>query len=74
LVLCNVWNCNTEAWLKIMEWYFCGDSKKPLCKAIWLVCHRHAKMLSDEGIVSSSFILKLILFAVLDALKDLCVL
>ncbi len=49
---CNVWNCNTEAWLKIMEWYFCGDSKKPLCKAIWLVCHRHAKMLSDEGIVS----------------------
>jgi len=35
-----------------MEWYFCGDSKKPLCKAIWLVCERHAKMLSDEEIVS----------------------
>ncbi|MFB3093348.1 MAG: hypothetical protein ACE1ZN_02935, partial [Dehalococcoidia bacterium] len=33
-------------------WYFCGDSKKPLCKAIWLVCERHAIMLSDEEIVS----------------------
>jgi len=51
LVLCNVWNCNTEAWLKIVEWYY-GESKKPLCKAIWLVCEYHAKMLSDEGIVS----------------------
>jgi len=50
--VCNVWNCNTEAWLKIMEWYCSGDSKKPLCKAIWLVCERHAKMLSDEKIVS----------------------
>jgi hypothetical protein len=52
LVLCNVPNCNTEAWMKIIEWYFSADSKKPLCKAIFLVCENHAKILSDDGIVS----------------------
>ncbi len=52
MVLCYIDKCNTEAYLKLMMYYFASKySKKPYCKAIIRACENHTRRLADKNTV-----------------------
>ena len=40
--------CNAEAYVKLMFYYFKGESKRPMCKEIMRVCEVHGRQISAE--------------------------
>lgn len=53
MVLCFIHKCDTESKYILIEYFFeNSESKKPLCKVFWKVCDRHAKLLTQQNVLS----------------------
>ena len=49
-MICNMLGCNTEAYAKVMFYYFEEGMRKPFCKEIMRFCINHAKQISEDDV------------------------